>query len=100
MFALQKVTSWSMLKSESLAEKINDNNVCSSSPSYSMNTSKVNLNLSTDMYDYDYNSTCDQDLNPVLSDTVLRLFYCVVFSFGLIGKFNPIQSFKFEINNS
>uniref|UniRef100_H3DP69 Si:cabz01093077.1 n=1 Tax=Tetraodon nigroviridis TaxID=99883 RepID=H3DP69_TETNG len=50
-----------------------------------MNTSGVNFSLYPDIYDYDYNSTCDQDPNPVLSDTVLRLFYCVVFGFGLIG---------------
>lgn len=90
-----------MLKSESLAEKRNSNNICSScSPSHSMNTSRVNFSLYPDIYDYDYNSTCDQDPNPVLSDTVLRLFYCVVFGFGLIGKFNKMQSFKLKINNS
>lgn len=65
-----------------------------------MNTSTVDPSLYTDMYDYDYNSSCEQDLNPVLSDKVLQLFYYVVFSFGLIGKFNQMQSFKLKINNS
>lgn len=71
-------------------KKININNVCSyCSPSYSMNASTVDPSLYIDMYDYD-NSTCEQDPNPVLSDTVLQLFYFVVFSFGLIGKFNQM----------
>lgn len=64
-----------------------------------MNVSTVDPSLYIDMYDYD-NSTCEQDPNPVLSDTVLQLFYFVVFSFGLIGKFNQMYSFKLKINNS
>lgn len=56
-----------------------------------MNTSTVDPRSYTDMYDYDYNFTCEQDPNPVLSQTVLQLFYYVVFSFGLIGKFNKMQ---------
>lgn len=64
-----------------------------------MNASTVDPSLYIDMYDYD-NSTCEQDPNPVLSDTVLQLFYFVVFSFGLIGKFNQMYSFKLKINNS
>lgn len=65
-----------------------------------MNTSTVDPSSYTDMYDYDYNPKCEQDLNPVLSDKVLLLFYCVVFSFGLIGKFNQMQSFKLKIKKS
>lgn len=65
-----------------------------------MNTSTVEPSLYTDMYDYVFNFTCEQESNPVLSETVLRLFYCVVFSFGLIGKFHQIRSFQLKINNS
>lgn len=45
------------------------------------------------MYVYEYNSTCDHDPNPVLSDTVLQCFYFVLFCFGLLGEFN-----QFDIN--
>lgn len=101
LHALPEPTSWYMLKSESLTEKINVSNVFSNcSLSYSMNTSTVDPDSYTDIYDYDYNSTCDQDPNPMLSNTVLQIFYYVVFSFGLIGKFNQMQYFKLRINNS
>lgn len=64
-----------------------------------MNTSTVYPNYIddydyTDMYDDNSSSICDQGPNPVFSDTVLQLFYCVVFSLGVIGKFNQMQSFK------
>lgn len=90
-----------MLKSESPTEDININNlsVLYRCPSYSMNTTTDDPTLYTDMYDYDYNSTCDQDPNPVLSDTVLQCFYYVVFCFGLLGKFNQMQPFKLPINS-
>lgn len=55
-----------------------------------MNTTTDDPTLYTDMYDYDYNSTCDQDPNPVLSKTVLQCFYYVVFCFGLLGKFKQM----------
>lgn len=41
----------------------------------------------TEMYDYDYNSTCEQDPSSALSDTTWLVVYYVLFSFGLLGMF-------------
>ncbi|XP_041799095.1 C-C chemokine receptor type 2 isoform X1 [Chelmon rostratus] len=43
--------------------------------------------LSMEMYDYDYNSTCDQDPSPDLTDraTVLPVLYYTLFCLGLLG---------------
>lgn len=41
----------------------------------------------TEMYDDDYNSTCEQDPSSALSDTTLLVVYYVLFCFGLLGMF-------------
>lgn len=61
-----------------------------------MNTSTDEPTLDTVMYDYEYNSTCMQDPNPVLSEKVLQSFYYVVFCFGLLGKVDQMQPFKLK----
>lgn len=40
-----------------------------------------------EMYDYDYNSTCEHDPISALSDTTLLVVYYVLFCFGLLGMF-------------
>lgn len=37
------------------------------------------------MFDYDFNSTCDQDAGAALSDSAMVLYY-VLFGLGLLGK--------------
>lgn len=62
---------------------------------YSTSTTQYDQQTYTNMYDYDFNSTCDQDLDAATSGSAVVLYY-VLFGLGLIGM-NKINS-NFAMN--
>lgn len=52
---------------------------------HSTNTTEYDTTNYLEMFDYDFNSTCDQDAGAALSDSAMVLYY-VLFGLGLLGK--------------
>lgn len=50
----------------------------------STSTPEYDQQNDTDMLDYEFNGTCEQDLNAATSGSVIVLYY-VLFGLGLIG---------------
>lgn len=52
---------------------------------HSTNTTEYDTTNYSEMYDYDFNSTCDQDVSAALSDSAMVLYY-MLFALGLLGR--------------
>lgn len=60
-----------------------------------MSTSEDDSLMYTEVYEYDYNYTCDQDPSPGFDRAmVLLVLYYVVFCIGLLGTFKKAGFLK------
>lgn len=63
-----------------------------------MNTSD---NMSLEYWEYDYNTSCEEDTSSGLSDAsmVLLVFYYMLFGLGLLGMFKKASILKKKKEN-